>query len=162
MKTLMIVGAFLTILGSVDIARAQQPSFDCRLARSPTEIAICSDARLSELDGIGGVAFNAERQRPGSHELIIAVQNFLMARIACRSDKICILDNLVENLQLYQRWNIPIVIPDWFSNTGPNSPGSLQRRPFLKINHQTRALGYLTQRSSRADVIWIIVSGFAC
>lgn len=110
-----LIVAFVIVIGWVDFACAQQPSFDCRLARSPSEIAICSDAHLSELDRINGVAFDVGRRRPGNHDLVVAVQTLLLARIACQSDRICILDSLVETLQLYQRWNIPIVIPDWVS-----------------------------------------------
>jgi hypothetical protein len=108
----LLVGAILC-LGELTVANAQQPSFDCRLAHSPTEIAICSDARLSELDRIGGVAFNIGRQRAGNHDLVTNVRTLLIARIACRSNALCIFDNQIEALRDYQRWNIPVIIPDW-------------------------------------------------
>ena len=110
-STSALVG--MLISGCIDVASAQQPSFDCRRARSPDEIAICSDSHLSELDGIGAMAFNFAKRRPGAHNLIANVQALLLARIACRSDKACILERQIESLRLYQSWKIPISIPDW-------------------------------------------------
>ena len=101
--------------GCIDVASAQHPSFDCRRARSPDEITICSDSHLGELDSIGAMAFNFAKQRPGAHNLIANVQALLLARMACRSDKPCILQRQIEALRLYQSWNIPISIPDWVS-----------------------------------------------
>jgi uncharacterized protein len=104
--------AFLLAMGWTDVAVAQA-SFDCRSARSLTEIAICSDAHLSELDRVGALGFDIARHRPGTHSLIKDTQILLLARIVCRSGKACILENQVEGLQLFQRWKIPITIPDW-------------------------------------------------
>ena len=100
------------VAGWVNVALAQA-SFDCRIARSPTEIAICSDAHLSELDRIGALGFSIGRRRPGAHELIRDTQALLLARIACRSDKACILENQVQGIALFQRWSIPVTLPDW-------------------------------------------------
>ena len=120
-----VVLAALIILGAIPSASAQQASFDCRLARLPDEIAICSDPRLGQLDVIGTTAFNIARQRPGSRDLVAGAQALLLARIACKSDKLCILDRQADALRLYQQWNIPVAMPDWL----PQYRAELAGRP---------------------------------
>ena len=95
---------------------AEQASFDCRRARSPNEITICSDAHLRELDRITTLAFKTGKQREDSDDFVTEAQALLMARLACQADKRCILDNLVESLQFYQRSNIPVVVPVWLAD----------------------------------------------
>jgi uncharacterized protein len=105
--------AALLVVGAIPSASAQQASFDCRLARLPDEIAICSDPRLGQLDILGTTAFNIGKQRPGSHDMLASAQALLLARIACKADRLCILDRQVAALRLYQQWDIPIAIPAW-------------------------------------------------
>ena len=111
MRKLML--AILCAAGWLDLAHAQQASFDCGKARAPDEIAICSDVRLSELDRLGAAAFGAARRRPGSHDLIAGAQAILLARIGCRSNKACILDRQIAALSLYRNRGIPVEIPAW-------------------------------------------------
>ena len=117
--------ATLIVLGLAPSAFAQQAGFDCRLARLPDEIAICSDPHLGQLDIIGTNAFNIARQRPGSRDLIASAQALLLARIACRADRLCILDRQIAALRLYQQWGIPAATPDWL----PQYRAELAGRP---------------------------------
>jgi uncharacterized protein len=121
-----LFAAVVIFAGFMDCARAQQPSFDCQRARVPVEFAICSDRRLSELDSLGAAAFEIARRRPGTSRLTSNIQSLLLARIACQSDRVCILDNFVEGFRLYQNWGIPVGIPDWVRNTGLSFPAALQ------------------------------------
>ena len=133
MRTSLMAG--LILVGVIAPASAQQASFDCRLARLPDEIAICSDPHLGQLDVIGATAFNIGKQRPGSRAMLMNAQALLTARIACKSDKVCILDRQVDALRLYRQWNIPVVIPDWIpeyraelAGAAPIAAGSLPTR----------------------------------
>jgi uncharacterized protein len=111
MRTFLTAG--LIAVATASSASAQQASFDCRLARSPDEIAICADPHLGQLDVIGTTAFNIGRQRPGSRAMVDAAQALLNARIACGANKLCILDRQTDALRLYQQWNIPAGVPAW-------------------------------------------------
>lgn len=108
-----LILAVMIAVGWIELTSAQQASFDCQVARTPNEVAICADSHLSELDGIGAFAFKFARQRIGDRRLITGAQSMLLARIACQSNKVCILDRQVQVLQLYQQWGIPITIPSW-------------------------------------------------
>ena len=117
------------------VAQAAQPGFDCRLARTPDELAICADDRLSALDAIGAAGFDIARRRPGTGVLIGAVQRLLLARIACQADKLCIFDRQMETLRLYQQWRIPVAIPAWadayraqLASGAPAAGGELPQR----------------------------------
>jgi len=133
MRTFLTAAAIF--LCSPGFASAQQASFDCRLARMPDEIAICSDPHLGQLDVIGTTAFNIGKQRPGSRAMVDAAQALLTARIACKADKPCILDRQIDALRLYQQWNLPVGIPAWISQyraelagAAPAASGSLPTR----------------------------------
>lgn len=64
-------------------------SFDCRRARSPDEIAVCSDPVLSEMDERVSVAFAQAKFASG--ERVIGVgRRFLASRRACGADRACI------------------------------------------------------------------------
>jgi len=132
----IVVGVILFVAFGAwsQLSHAAQPSFDCARASKPDEFAICADDRLAELDAIGSAAFNLARQRPGTAALITDVQRLLLARIACQANKLCILDQQVATLQLYQRWGIPVTMPDWIDAYraelagGPAAPNQLPQR----------------------------------
>jgi len=59
----LIIAASLACLFMPEL---QAASFDCRLAKSPSEKAICSDPQLSLLDDKLNIAFKAAREQWGS------------------------------------------------------------------------------------------------
>jgi hypothetical protein len=69
------------------------PSFSCERARALDEIAICSDARLAELDRLRAEDFRkAELIDPKA--AVKAARASLEVRAACANDRVCILDVL--------------------------------------------------------------------
>lgn len=56
----------ITLFALVFTPVMQAASFDCKLSKSPTEIAICNDPALSLLDEKLNVAFKAAREQWGS------------------------------------------------------------------------------------------------
>jgi uncharacterized protein len=127
----MLVIGLLTVLGMVVPSFAQQAGFDCRLARTADEVAICSDTHLSELDRIGAFAFKFAREHGGDRRLIAGAQSLLLARMACQASKPCILDHQVQVLQLYQQRGIPITIPDWVTQYRAELAGAGSKQPNL-------------------------------
>ena len=75
--------------GTVSIARAASPSFDCGKASDAADLAICSDDGLAELD----IQTTAEWRRLRGSDKDSATRiarEFLKVRKACGSDKGCI------------------------------------------------------------------------
>ena len=146
--------AGLILFGSVHAALAQQAGFDCRRARLPDEIAICGDPHLSELDSIGTMAFNIARRQPGSRDRLAGAQALLVARIACKSNKACILDRQVEALRLYQQSGIPATIPGWVAQyraeLAGGASGSTGRLPDQVGQCATTAITQIGDRFGKA------------
>jgi uncharacterized protein len=142
----------------IDLAAAQQPSFDCRLARSATEIAICSDARLSELDKIGAEAFKIARQRQGNHELIAGIQSLLLSRIQCGADKLCIFDNQIRGLALYRQWSIPTLLPDWTAQYRAELAGA--NAAAVQSSSDPKAVGVVANGAFAlsANEYWVVIA----
>lgn len=62
-------------------AARTNPSFDCRAANHPVEVAICNDAQLAELDGrMGSLFVQLNRQRNGDASIIENQRQWLFER----------------------------------------------------------------------------------
>lgn len=70
-------------------AMAVAPSFDCKKATKPDEIAICSDANLARNDHLTTDGFN-EAKRVNREAALVTARAFLKIRSACRADAACI------------------------------------------------------------------------
>lgn len=70
-----------------------RPSFSCNKARTLDEIAICSDARLAELDRLRDFDFQQAKHNDPQQAVQIA-RSILTARSFCGNDRVCILDVL--------------------------------------------------------------------
>jgi uncharacterized protein len=104
----VILGSFLTlILPCSGFAELAKPSFNCRKAHSPDELAICHDSHLAELDQAASIDYSLATHYKGdgadvfSDEAHKIAKDALDARHACGSDRLCILDQqvlLIESL----------------------------------------------------------------
>jgi uncharacterized protein len=93
----------LTQLGvGAEVASAGGPSFNCRAASLPAEVAICADAELSSLDSQLASQFSASLagSSAGSAATISAEQlRWLQQRNACGSNQGCIANSYRARLQ---------------------------------------------------------------
>ena len=89
----------LVSLSLVSSAHAQ--SFNCRYARTPDEVAICQDARLSTLDErLSNRFFRLRDSLPGPDRARLDREQtaWLSARHRCGSDRACVADAYLSRL----------------------------------------------------------------
>lgn len=83
-------------------AAAQEgPSFDCRLARSATEQAICASAELSRIERRMVEAYEAAAARIGRSAARSVADEQLARREACGADPDCIAERLTVALGMF-------------------------------------------------------------
>ena len=89
-----IIGLCVVLIGMMgDVVPVQAQSFNCRLARSPDEVAICQDAELSQLDEQMSSLYFSVRNREsnrGSAELEHEQVDWLASRRVCGRDFRCL------------------------------------------------------------------------
>jgi uncharacterized protein len=95
------LGALALLLGAplapVAPGQARAASFDCAKAASKTEIALCADPRLSQLDGELGVAYQARLAR--DPDLRQIQRGWLQARnVGCVADRGCLMQMMTAEL----------------------------------------------------------------
>jgi uncharacterized protein len=107
-------GAPTAILAAISVGNAQtaHPSFDCRKAQAPDELAICSDSRLAELDQAASIAFSQATQKY-KNEAQAAARDTLAARHSCGADRLCILDQQVNAIDTYSGLGSQVPVPPW-------------------------------------------------
>jgi TonB family protein len=94
-------------------AEAQNPSFNCTMARAPDEIVICRTPQLAELDNLvaAGYAFlKSKKGRQSADEVGIP---FWRLRQACLSDPDCIRRRQFEAITANQAAGAPVSVPHW-------------------------------------------------
>lgn len=88
--------AILIAVGFFHSIPAWAASFDCSLARSPDEVAVCGNARLSALDSEMGGLWYAYSRVPllmgANGNRNDEAQAFLARRRACGSNVLCLSD----------------------------------------------------------------------
>lgn len=106
------VAASVTAPPSPAGAQTPQPSFNCDRAILPSEVAICSDDHLAQLDQAAAIAFD---RIPGSDRAAArqARNEVLAARNACGADRLCVMDQQINALQTYDSFGPTISIPPW-------------------------------------------------
>jgi uncharacterized protein len=92
------------------------PSFDCRKARLPDEIAICQSPDLAELDLTMSAGYKVLRATKGKAYAEELGRPFLKLRMACGNDDQCIYDRQIEAIQAYIMAGAPITLPNWATN----------------------------------------------
>lgn len=86
-----VLAAGLAALLSAPASAVERPSFDCSMAVSPTEKAICGNDRLARLDRAIAQAYRKLRADPNLTEELTKEQTaFLARRDTCGADVICL------------------------------------------------------------------------
>jgi hypothetical protein len=92
----------------------QGPSFDCKKARAPDELAICSDTELSRLDNLVVSGYNYLRSRYGARFAESIGDPLWRARHACGADVSCIKQKQLSAIDEYKTRGAPITAPEPF------------------------------------------------
>ncbi len=104
--------ALLLLLAAAAPALAAGPSFDCRKAHEPDEKAICGDWRLSQLDRDAARAYGA-LSATQKKDIEPDAADVLAARKACGAQKLCILDQQVRAIEIYDDPGPKVPVPAW-------------------------------------------------
>jgi len=111
---LAALSGFCLGLATPNMLAAQSigPSFDCRQANAQDEQAICRDPRLAELDQTVSAAFNQVGQS-NKQQAKDTARELLAARHACATDRLCILDQQVNAIEIFAAFGAPVAVPSW-------------------------------------------------
>ena len=92
------------------------PSFNCNLARMPSEIQICQNPRLSELDNVLAAGYNFIKATRGLQAAdAIGIPHW--RRVGqCASDRNCIAHRQIEEIEAFRDVGAPISLPGWVNN----------------------------------------------
>lgn len=105
-----MVGRLLTVTIGVLVAASAaeaQPSFNCRYAKLPAEVAICQSSELSELDRTMAQLYFSQLNRwtgDVRDDLQAFQQQWLEQRNACGYDHGCLSQSYYNQIQALQRW----------------------------------------------------------
>jgi hypothetical protein len=88
-----------------------KPSFDCAKATYADEYAICSNAELSQLDNVANAGYEYVRRVYGTQYSKSATLPLLHARQACGSNIVCIKQQQLAAIQIFQSLGAPISGP---------------------------------------------------
>jgi uncharacterized protein len=92
------------------------PSFDCNRAQAADELAICSNAGLSEMDNLIAAGYEYASLKFGKARARRLAATMLRLRSACGGDTSCILQRQVEAVKAYQQLGAPLTLPAWLTN----------------------------------------------
>jgi hypothetical protein len=104
---------------------ANPPSFDCNLAQTPDEVAICQDPELSALDVLGEMGFEYVARTQGKAQARSIGRPFLNARHACGSDVNCIGEVQGQAIAKWKSLGAPISPPEAASGVDDALPETL-------------------------------------
>ena len=92
------------------------PSFNCNLARMPSEIQICQNPRLSELDNVLAAGYNFIKATRGLQAAdAIGIPHWRHVG-QCEWDRNCIAHRQIEEIVAFRDVGAPISLPDWVAN----------------------------------------------
>ena len=92
------------------------PSFNCNLARMPSEIQICQNPRLSELDNVLAAGYNFIKATRGLQAAdAIGIPHWRHVG-QCEWDRNCIAHRQIEEIVAFRDVGAPISLPDWVTN----------------------------------------------
>jgi uncharacterized protein len=100
------------------VAALADPSFDCKKATSPDELAVCHSAELSELDVIIAKAFAATKASLGGEMANKLHRPFLRLRHECGSSEACILQGALAEIGQFQTLETVSDLPGWIKISG--------------------------------------------
>jgi uncharacterized protein len=99
------------------------PSFNCNLARMPSEIQICQNPRLSELDNVLAAGYNFIKATRGLQAAdAIGIPHWRQVG-QCESDRNCIAHRQIEEIEAFRDVGAPISLPDWVNNRAADENG---------------------------------------
>jgi len=101
----IVIAVLASALWTASQGSAGPPSFDCAMASTPTEHAICASAELSQLDSQLAAACGAARAAasPAGRQQIRAAQiDWIGQRDACGSNAACLADRMQQRLSKLQ------------------------------------------------------------
>jgi hypothetical protein len=93
-----------------------QPSFNCARARTPDELAICSNAELSQFDNAVAVGYEYLRQANGDAVAKQTNTPLFQARRVCGADIECIKARQIEAINTYHNLGAPVGTSLWNLN----------------------------------------------
>lgn len=111
MRTVVLV-AMLTVATAAVAQDDPKPSFDCSRSRGADEKAICADPRLAEMDQADAITFG-QVGKDNKKDAASDLADFLKARRACGSDGLCIIDQQVAALEIYDSEGGKVPVPPW-------------------------------------------------
>lgn len=98
---ILIIFTFISLLGGAQVASSQSW---CAQARTPTEVAICSDSSLGERDEYITRIYNALRSAVSEKGKLRDIQRgWLKERSTCGADKTCLRDRYDQMITAYQQ-----------------------------------------------------------
>jgi uncharacterized protein len=103
----MLRAALIAVAVALTVGPATAASFDCKLAKLPAEIAICSDPTLSSADEALAQEYSPLlKSAPADAVKTIKKEQkaWLASRNACVSDMQCIMGRYRERLQRFGEW----------------------------------------------------------
>ena len=121
---------------------AVQPSFNCKSARAPDELVICSTPELSQLDNAIVSGYAHVRQANGDLFAKQTNSPLFKARQACGANGACIKERQIEAVRTYQGFGASVNFSVWTHN------GSIV--DLVSIGH-SRMYFYQTPREELAN-----------
>ena len=99
-----------------DAHRIGQPSFDCAKAKTPDEIAICSNPELAELDNAADAGYEYVRGTKGAQFAKEVDRPLIRARQSCQANVICIKERQIEAIKKFHDLGASVNASFWYLN----------------------------------------------
>jgi uncharacterized protein len=117
-------GRALLLAGGIMLAGAAassaQPSFDCRKAATPDELAICANPELGDLDRLIAGAYSQMRTQLGKDYANRIHLPYLHARQACGGNAFCIMQRQASEIPAFEALGIATNPPRWLDVHAPS------------------------------------------
>jgi uncharacterized protein len=121
LRAFCILLAFAAFLAAPLGALGDGPSFNCARAKRPAELAICGNAKLSELDRILVAGYNYIKEAEGLASADRIGKPYYFERLACGADIECIGKSQINEITDLAAAGAPISLPDWLTKAEPTS-----------------------------------------
>jgi uncharacterized protein len=144
------------------------PSFNCNLARMPSEIQICQNPRLSELDNVLAAGYNFIKATRGLQAAdAIGIPHWRHVG-QCEWDRNCIAHRQIEEIVAFRDVGAPISLPDWVNNraadehsrnstTEPTNPPSVRSDPASTSSYKSLLDVRIRSRCQSNECGWFMI-----
>jgi len=144
------------------------PSFNCNLARMPSEIQICQNPRLSELDNVLAAGYNFIKATRGLQAADAIGIPYWRQVGQCESDRNCIAHRQIEEIEAFRDVGAPISLPDWVTNraadensrnstTEPANPLSVRSDPASASGYKSLMDVRIRSRCQSNECGWFMI-----